>query len=590
MKKPKIALSMIVKNDSEAGNLRRCLRSIAPYVDGIFITTTALPNKEIKKICKEVNAHHSFFKWRKDFSAARNFNINQIPKKEYSWFFWCDADDYILGGENLHNLAQIGEERGIEAFFFNYVYALDEVGIQHFLKTGKVLPDHILIEHLRERLLRNNGVYKWIAPIHETLIEQRPTKKVDDPSVQVVHLNSPERMKEAIFRNVDILETQLKSQGKRRDPRTVYYLGKAYFDLRGEDEKYLIKAFDLFKEYLKTSGWNEERAQAWEYMAEIYNIYKKFDKAEKCLLSALSETPVFTTTYVALASLYMRQGKWDQALHWLKLSVYVPMPKTTLVVNPRDIITHSYEVAFNCFLHKKEWDKAYQAMQQLAKYFPNEPSVQERLQWITNIVKERDALKYFIKLADYLRQTGENDKLLPLLSATPKNIENNQLVSNLRNEVLPPKVWKKNEIAIFCGPGFECWDPTSIKKGIGGSEEAVIYLSQALTKLGWKVTVFGDPIKEGVYDGVKYLHYFKCNFLKDKFNIFIVWRAIGNVDPVRRARAIFVDMHDVPNPLEFTKERVKKVKKIFVKSRYHRNFLPDIPDEKFAIVPNGIVI
>ncbi len=41
--------------------------------------------------------------------------------------------------------------------------------------------------------------------------------------------------------------------------------------------------------------------------------------------------------------------------------------------------------------------------------------------------------------------------------------------------------------------GLQPWDPDSIHKGISGSEEAVIYASQELAKLGYKVYVFNEP-------------------------------------------------------------------------------------------------
>jgi glycosyltransferase involved in cell wall biosynthesis len=41
--------------------------------------------------------------------------------------------------------------------------------------------------------------------------------------------------------------------------------------------------------------------------------------------------------------------------------------------------------------------------------------------------------------------------------------------------------------------GAKPWDPDSIRSGITGSEEAVIYVSGALAKLGYKVLVFGEP-------------------------------------------------------------------------------------------------
>lgn len=60
----------------------------------------------------------------------------------------------------------------------------------------------------------------------------------------------------------------------------------------------------------------------------------------------------------------------------------------------------------------------------------------------------------------------------------------------------PPK-----KIGIFTlkHQGVEPWDPDSIKTGIAGSEEAVIYVSNELAKLGYDVTVIGDPPENSPY-------------------------------------------------------------------------------------------
>jgi glycosyltransferase involved in cell wall biosynthesis len=47
-------------------------------------------------------------------------------------------------------------------------------------------------------------------------------------------------------------------------------------------------------------------------------------------------------------------------------------------------------------------------------------------------------------------------------------------------------------------------------------------------------------------------------------------------------------MHDVVQDGEFTKERLKKIEKVFVKTNAHRILFPSVPDEKVAIIPNGI--
>ena len=51
--------------------------------------------------------------------------------------------------------------------------------------------------------------------------------------------------------------------------------------------------------------------------------------------------------------------------------------------------------------------------------------------------------------------------------------------------------WDNNSIVIYSNFPFhvEDWSPLSVNKGIGGSEEAIIYLGQELVKLGYQVTV-----------------------------------------------------------------------------------------------------
>jgi glycosyltransferase involved in cell wall biosynthesis len=59
----------------------------------------------------------------------------------------------------------------------------------------------------------------------------------------------------------------------------------------------------------------------------------------------------------------------------------------------------------------------------------------------------------------------------------------------------------KQTIGIFTyrHPLAARWDPDSIRSGITGSEEAVIYISKELASLGYQVTVFGSPPPSSVH-------------------------------------------------------------------------------------------
>ena len=55
------------------------------------------------------------------------------------------------------------------------------------------------------------------------------------------------------------------------------------------------------------------------------------------------------------------------------------------------------------------------------------------------------------------------------------------------------------------------------------------------------------------------------------------------------ASKIFVDLHDSVLPAEeFTLTRLQRLTKVLVKSQFHRSLFPNIPDNKIAVIPNGI--
>ena len=95
---------------------------------------------------------------------------------------------------------------------------------------------------------------------------------------------------------------------------------------------------------------------------------------------------------------------------------------------------------------------------------------------------------------------------------------------------------KGNEmrIAIIDTLGL-CYDGSTLsKRGLGGSESAVIMMSKELVKLGFSVTVFNDCINDdarpGVYDGVtfKYLKEVETDY---NFDIAIASRSVGPFAP-----------------------------------------------------------
>jgi len=582
----KIAACIICKDDSEEKRLENCLKSVAPYVQKIFITGTKKPQIKIKRLCKKYNAVWSWFEWCQDFSAARNFNFAQPDPKKYEWIFWCDTDDILIGGETFQEAIALAEQGNIKAVFARYLYQCE------FDEEGKI--KHILIEHLRERLIRNDGTHKWVAPIHETLIEQVPSGKTDFPGFYIVHMVTQEDMEGSMWRNIGILEKAVIDNPN--DPRPIYYLAKAYFDTRIQEVLYDPAGdgvesitLELLKDYLRKSGWAEERGQAWEYVSMLHRERQEYKKAIHALMQALYEAPETPSPYIQLALVYTLMKDWQKALHWVKVSSGVPIPKTTLVINPKDYKVMVLEALFHVYLNTGKLDEAYKVAEGLNELLPTEIN-KTRVEGVADVKNRNDIAHHVVKLANHLHQSNQTDQLRSLLNSIPVEIANEPVLVNLRQSLMPPRVWGDKEVAIYCGPGFEKWSPKSLAKGLGGSEEAVVYNSIELAKLGWKVTVYGDPQEDaGEYDGVTYLPHYAVNW-RDQFNIFVGWRQIGVFDLPLQTKKAYLWSHDIQNPMTYTPERVAKVDKFMFLSQWHRDNVPALPDDKVMLTKNGIIV
>ncbi len=90
--KPKLSLATIVKN--EARCLARCLQSAKGVVDEIIIADTGSTDDTVK-IAEQFGARIFHFKWTDDFSAARNFVLEQAGGE---WLLALDGDEWLSEG------------------------------------------------------------------------------------------------------------------------------------------------------------------------------------------------------------------------------------------------------------------------------------------------------------------------------------------------------------------------------------------------------------------------------------------------------------------------------------------------------------
>lgn len=117
------------------------------------------------------------------------------------------------------------------------------------------------------------------------------------------------------------------------------------------------------------------------------------------------------------------------------------------------------------------------------------------------------------------------------------------------------------------------WDPDSVKTGIYGSEEAVIYLSNELAKLGYRVLVFADPPDNSPYiskgSNPQYIH--SMFYIFHKCDIAIAWRNPGIATTLKgRSQQLYLWPHDSwHNPIH--EDYIHIFDGVFWVSKWQRN-------------------
>lgn len=124
-------------------------------------------------------------------------------------------------------------------------------------------------------------------------------------------------------------------------------------------------------------------------------------------------------------------------------------------------------------------------------------------------------------------------------------------------------------------PADQTWDPDSIKSGITGSEEAVIYMSQELRDLGYKVTVFGKPPSNSIYsqkgENPRYLDLNTFDNKKESYDIAISWRMPILAEELKKcAKKVYFWPHDRTFPLMIAKEQIRSFDDVLWVSAWQR--------------------
>lgn len=145
----------------------------------------------------------------------------------------------------------------------------------------------------------------------------------------------------------------------------------------------------------------------------------------------------------------------------------------------------------------------------------------------------------------------------------------------------------------------EAWNPRMWEKGgLGGSETAIIKLSEAFAKQGHRPIVYTNVDEPGYYNGACYrpTEHFRDKIASD---LFIAWRMPELADQDLNTKCLVLWMHDTDAGDRLTIERARKFDYIVVLTEWHKQYMmeryPFLRPENtpgnrdvFVVIGNGV--
>ncbi|MHB8338942.1 MAG: glycosyltransferase [Ignavibacteriaceae bacterium] len=285
-----ITLSMIVKNEEKY--LADCLASVKDVVDEIILVDTGSTDRTIE-IAKDYDAKIFNFNWVNDFSAARNYALDNSTG---DWVLYLDADER-LSPDSKAELRRLTKEIKKEAYFC-IVDNIDEIGHRAALMAYP-------------RLFPNKKELRFEGAIHEQIEPAllRNHYQIKNAKIKIIHLGynvEKDEMDLKAKRNLEILMAEYQ---RTKSFYYAYQLGQTYGLLNKPEE-----AVFYFEECLKDTNLNKDFiSTAYRYIAVDSAKKKDYKKAIELINKSLAADAEQPLALLAASSIYSLAKDFEKA-------------------------------------------------------------------------------------------------------------------------------------------------------------------------------------------------------------------------------------------------------------------------------------
>lgn len=307
-----LSMCLIVKN--EEFHLPNLLNSVKSIVDEIILVDTGSTDRT-KEIGEEFGAKIFDFKWNNDFSAARNFSMDQATG---DWILIMDADEVITkeDGDKLKSLLHfppqivyLMDTRNYlnEPFTPDWIRVIGEYPDEEKGFTGYIISRKI-------RLLPNDPNLRFQFPVHELIsltdcFRYNYNHKLF--SVPIHHYGVTREKKpkweEKNLMYLDIGIQKIKEEPS--NPAAFYELGVEYGILGKPKEasENLERCLEL----------NPNHKKAPTRLSKAYIQLGELKRAKECLMKGLETAENKTDVLTGLGFVHQKEEDWEGSIKFL---------------------------------------------------------------------------------------------------------------------------------------------------------------------------------------------------------------------------------------------------------------------------------
>jgi tetratricopeptide (TPR) repeat protein len=324
---PTICLNMIVKNESKI--IIRLLESVLPIIDSYCICDTGSTDNTIELITCffEKNnisgsiLHEPFI----NFEHNRNVALQHAYKTQANYILLLDADMCL-------NIKNFKKESLLKYDFFHIFQGTEDFYYKNI------------------RIIKNNGVFKYIGVTHEFLSYPKDKKNniIDKNSLFIKDYRDGGSKVNKFQRDIQLL-----SKGIEDEPNNVryhFYLANSYHDT-GQYEK----AIEYYKKRIELGGWFQEQWYSAYKIGKCYNCLKDIEKAIYYWLYAYEIYPKRVENLYEIIHYYRLNKKYKQALLFYNIAKNITnttnKEKDNFLFLQNDIYVYKLDYEYSIFAH-----------------------------------------------------------------------------------------------------------------------------------------------------------------------------------------------------------------------------------------------